>query len=153
MLKSSILPNFTNSFIQCRNNVSQNINTDIWTNVQAVGIKDTNIGDDFVIEDDNAIKCLFDGYIDIYASIRGQSSVQRANPQVRITKNNISLGPIGSSGYIRSASGHNISSSSIRSFTSCNKNDLIRIQCCKEAVGGTVTMVNGTSVFLINRIK
>ena len=152
MLKPLTNPNFVKSFIQCRNSVTQNINTANWVNVKITGTQDINIGDDFVVQS-RAIKCLFDGFIDIYGSIRGTSTIQRASPEIRITKNNIPIGPIGSSGYLRSASGHNISSSSIRSLVSCKKNDLIKIQCHREAKAGTVTMVSGTSVLLINRIK
>ena len=153
MLKSLTNPNFVKSFIQCRNNVTQNLNTNNWSNIKVVGTQDIDIGDDFVVQGNNAIKCLFDGYIDIYASIRGYSTIQRASHEIRITRNNSSLGPIGSTGYIRSYSGHNTSSSSIRALTPCKKNDLIRIQTHREALSGTVTMVNGTSVLLINRIK
>lgn len=140
------------SLIQCRNSVVQNINNSNWSNIAITGIEDLNIGNSFEISD-NGIKCLFDGYIDIYTSIRGQSSVQRASPEIRITKNDIALNPISSSGYIRGASGHNTSSSSIRILSNCGKGDIIKVQSHLEAVAGIVNMIIGSSLFLIKRIN
>lgn len=140
------------SIIQCRNSIIQNINNAQWTDISLTGIEDLNIGNDFEISG-NGIKCLFDGYIDIYSSIRGSSTAQRASPEIRITKNDIALNPISSSGYIRAASGHNTSSSSIRILSNCTKGDTIKIQSHQEAVAGVVNMVIGTSLLLIKRIN
>jgi len=153
MLKPLTNLNFVKSFIQCRNGTNQNLNTPNWTNVLLTDILDFNIGNGFIVEND-AIKCLFDGHIDIYASIRGENSIiARTAHEVRIAKNNISLNAIGSSGYIRENSNHDISSSSIRTLATCKKNDLITVQCHREAADGVVDMVIGSSIFLITRIS
>lgn len=140
------------SFVQCRNSIVQNINNAEWTDIAITGTEDLNVGSDFEISD-NGIKCLFDGYIDIYTSIRGQSPVQRASPEIRITKNDIALRAISSSGYIRGASGHNFSSSSIRILSNCNNGDIIKVQSRSEAVVGVVSMTLGTSLLLIKKIN
>lgn len=140
------------SFIQCRNNIVQNINSREWNDIAITGIEDLNIGNSFEIAD-NGIKCLFDGYIDIYSSIRGQSSVQRASPEIRITKNDVALEPISSSGYIRALSDHNTSSSSLRILSNCLKGDIIKVQSHKGAKDGVVNMIIGTSLILIKRIN
>lgn len=140
------------ALIQCRNNIVQNINNTSWTDIALTGIEDLNIGDSFEVVD-IGIKCLFDGYIDIYSGVRGQSQIQRAAPEIRVTKNDIALEPISSSGYIRAASGHNFSSSSIRILSSCNQGDIIKIQSHSEAMTGAVNMPIGRSLFLIKRIN
>lgn len=140
------------SLIQCRNNVDQNINTDKWSNISLTGIEDLNIGNSFEIYDDG-IKCLFDGYIDIYTSVQGGSLVSRASPEIRITKNDIAFNTIASSGYIRAASNHHYSSSSIRILSHCNQGDIIKVQSQKGAAPGMVKMITGTSLFLIKKIN
>jgi len=141
------------SFIQCRNNITQDLNSNTWTDVNITGIEDFNVGEGFVIEGNGGIRCLFDGYIEIYASVRGQSDVQRAANEIRVTKNDIAFEPISSSGYIRSASPHRISSSSIRIMSDCKTNDIIKIQSHKSSMEGVVDMIIGTSVFIVKKIK
>ena len=140
------------SLIQCRNSNAQNINSPQWKDIFITGIKDLNIGNSFAVSG-RGIKCLFDGYIDIYTSIRGESVVQRAAPEIRIIKNDIAFDPISSSGYIRGVSVHNRSSSSLRILSSCKRGDIIKVQSRKEIIAGVVNTIIGTSLFLIKKIN
>ena len=95
----------------------------------------------------------FDGYIDIYTSVRGSSTVQRAANEIQIVKNNVTLGLIANSGYIRNYTIHNASSSSLRILTSCKADDIIKVQSRQEAASGIVTMVKNSSTLLIKKIS
>ena len=148
----TIPPNPVISLIQCRNSNAQDINNVQWTDVDVTGIEDLNIGNSFE-RSGRGIKCLFDGYIDIYSSIRGESVVQRAAPEIRIIKNDIAFEPISSSGYIRGIHVHNKSSSSLRILSSCKQGDVIKVQSRKEIIAGVVNTIIGTSLLLIKRIN
>ena len=100
------------------------------------------------------------GRYDIRAnlSLEGHSdtgnSEQRTNVNARIVVNGTPVGAIGSSAYIRFASGHEQASLHLSEILEINANDVITIVTYREANSGRVTFSNsGESSFIINKLR
>ena len=97
------------------------------------------------------------GYYLVFTSIRQDSNVQRSSVQVAFTINGTVQSEIGSSGYIRSSSGHNESSVHLSTIYNLTAGDEIGLAFRRDPDGqqgntGTVDLV-GTSQVSIYHIR
>jgi len=99
--------------------VTTNLNTSTSlafpTNVPIFGsveLGDTN----FTTTNDEEIVFEFDGIVKISVNLLVTSTGQRNTIQIRLKKNGTAIGPIGGTGYIRAASGHNEASLHIATY-------------------------------------
>ena len=98
-----------------------------------------------------------DGYYLIFTSVRQDSTVQRSSVQIAFTINSIVQSEIGSSGYIRSGSGHNESSAHLSTIYNLTAGDEIGLAFRRDPDGqqgntGTVNLI-GTSQVSIYHIR
>lgn len=102
----------------------------------------------------NQFICNFTGTVELNLNMHLFSTIQRSSVQARFRINGSPIGPIASTGYIRSYTGHNESSLHISSYhLFVNNGDTISVGTRQEALGGTVTFAqSGTSRFSIKRL-
>jgi len=136
--------------------VVQLANTDVTTSVNTTAYTDVplngseTIRDTAVFERTGAgFRCLRAGKIKLTASVHVNTTVQRMSLRLQFAKNGTRFGPIGDSGYIRSASGHNDGSTHVTTWDVADVNDIYTVQGLQAGVAGTGTMAFvGTSIII-----
>jgi hypothetical protein len=138
------------SFCQVRNaNGTTNINTPIPSNIPFGGIVDAT-DSDYTLSS-NSVTVNFDGAVNVQAHISQSGSGQRTNIGIWITLNGTRVSGVGQSGYIRSASGHNESSSHISATFSVSDGDVIRVVGEQRGNSAIVTQISGESQVTVER--
>ena len=104
----------------------------------------------------NGVEVLFDGFVEISSNVHIFSTGQRSGLQMRLRKNAVPEGPIGSTGYIRAVSGHNESSLHISNYyMAVSAGDVISVGIRRESTTTTATRMTtaGSSSISIRRVK
>lgn len=110
-------------------------------------------GQSWSVSNNTRITLAGDGIREIYVNIAKNTSVQRQNETLRIRKNGTTyLHGRGTSGYIRSASGHNDASNSLRIIEDFADGDYIEVISENESNGGTATMRDEGCVFSVKKL-
>jgi hypothetical protein len=101
----------------------------------------------------NGIQCNFDGLVKISANVHLFSTDPRAAIQLRARLNGTAFGPVGSSGYIRDATGHQESSLHLCVWTQVTSGQIISLGTRRESTqAGSVTMaLSGSSNLMVER--
>lgn len=149
------IPMIGRSFAQYSNTeINQNLNSDedpsFTTKVNLLGTE-LYLSDDFTKSGEDLI-CNFDGFVIAIVNLHIWSTATRPAPQSRLKKNNVLIGPIGSTGYIRDSSGHQESSLHIYTIIPVSDGDTISTHTRREASTGTVNLNSvGTSEIILMR--
>ena len=104
----------------------------------------------------NGVEVLFDGFVEISSNVHIFSTGQRSGLQMRLRKNAVPEGPIGSTGYIRAVTGHNESSLHISNYyMAVSTGDVISVGIRRESTNTTATTLSaaGSSSISIRRVK
>ena len=114
-----------------------------------------NSNGDFTVDSQTQVTANFTGRIKVSVNIKLQSTVTRANANIRIKINSTPLGPIGASGYIRNSNSHTSSSLHIcEAEFDVVSGQTIQLGSFDEAAAGIVTMNSaGNSSIRIQRIS
>lgn len=101
----------------------------------------------------NGIQCNFDGVVKVRAQVHQLGSANRVSAQGSFKVNASTLvGPVSSTGYIRTTGGHNESSIASECYISVSNGDIITYNTRREAAAGSVVMASvGTSNIIIER--
>ena len=92
------------------------------------------------------------GLYNVSAVLAQESFTNRTNVGIRFEINGSVLDGIGASGYIRSNSGHNNSSSEFQRLVDANAGDVLTVTCRKKGnSNGTVTTVANKSILTIEK--
>lgn len=90
----------------------------------------------------------------IYSNLVMTSTVSRASVRVQIAYNGTTVfAGQGSTGYIKSTSGHNESSVAVEDIRELAAGDTVRIRTSREAASGTVNLISNASRFIIEKIE
>lgn len=151
--------NFNNNFAvaEYRNtNTSNNLNnstaTTFNTVVPIIGTQ-IRLDPDFFASGSNGLGCNFDGWVKAEANIHITSGGQRNAIQIRFKLNGTVVGPVGSTGYMRNATGHAESSLHISCYIPVSNGDIISLHSRRESTNATSTFMDlaGTSNMILTR--
>jgi len=139
---------------------AQRVNTDISTNLNNLTPTEVPIdgailtnGTGWAINGNGIELTGSDSFVKCTVNLHITAAFNRANLLVRFRLNGVAFGPIGASGYIRNATGHNESSITITTWVSMTTGDVITVETLREAGAGTITMdTAGTSQLLLERL-
>jgi len=145
-----------------QNHIGMVVNTDITTDLSDLteiitvpfGSGTTVFMDESFARAGEGIVCVYDGRVKITTSLHVTSTLVRSNIQVDIAINEIPLGIIGASGYVR-ASAQDESSITVIAVANCNAGDIIEVLARQEGTGGAAIygMAEvGSSMLLVERI-
>lgn len=141
------------AIIQYKNtDVTTNLNVAGGVRVPILGSLDRLRGTLFVAGVDNRItinRSGWSGWVKVSANIYFESTATRPNLMLQLKVNNINVGMISATGYIRNNSGHNESSCSIPLFDIFVKDgDTIELSTEEGANSGIVTMTTAGASFI-----
>ena len=141
------------ALIQLRNtDTTTQLNNSSWTTVPIGGIVDIHDAAAFDIVNTHSVRCKFDGRVKCHVNLSQTTSNVRTQTSVRLTKNGNQFSGVGMSSYIRSASGHNESSSDATGYVDVLVNDVISVQSTQQANNGVIVQVAGASLFSVERV-
>jgi hypothetical protein len=131
-----------------------NLGTNFSTTAPIVGTFTNDASGDFTQSGSTGVTCNFTGEIEISASFHYFGFATRANVRMRAKLAGTQFGPIGASGYIRNATGHNESSCHITTTrVSVTTGQTITIGTDREGGSGTIEFdTSGTSNMYIKRV-
>jgi hypothetical protein len=146
---------FTPEGIKVTNTALADANTSTtpieFNNINTTPVVNTN-SNVFTSVTSNGVFCIPGTYL-VDIVMYQTSSVQRSNVAVEVTVNSVGTGILGANGYIRSANGHNESSSIVSDTVRLTSTSKIGFDIQRLAVAGTVAVPVGQSSMRIMRIK
>lgn len=132
---------------------SRSLSTDFNASNVSVPWDTTLVGNTAVTKlSDKEIQVTEAGLWQISVNLSFTSTVARANPRVRFWINGVEQMLSAQSSYIRAASGHNSSSSSMTAVFSLNANDIIEVKTSVAGAAGTVNLNPDESVLVVNKL-
>lgn len=150
---------FYNSVMQVRNTNTTTdieINTGDFTTQVPIGGVAQSFNDpntDFTLAGETVV-CNFTGVVKISAHVHIDTASARSAFQIRARIGSTPVGPIGASGYVRNASGHQESSNTIPAFfANVTSGDIIDLGSRIEGANGNTQMQRaGSSMLLVERV-
>jgi hypothetical protein len=144
----NVLATESSKIAQTRNDgdsLAVDLNTGAVVEVPLTGVADTI--DDYFQINGNGLEVLQDGRYLFTTSIYLASNAARANLDLSFYVDGVSQEVVGSSGYIRSASGHNNSSIHVSQWLELAANQVVTVRAQREGAAGVVNLsTKGSSV-------